>query len=110
MKMRPLDERDCFAAQVARNAQAFPDRIAMIFEGQTLTWAEFNALSNRYAHAFKARGLTRGDTVSVIMENRIEFLATIVGLNKIGVIAGLINTNLRGKPLVHCITVTESTM
>jgi len=105
---RALDERDCFAAQVARNAEAFGDRVAMIFEGQTFTWAEFNAMSNRYAHAFKNQGLSRGDTVSVIMENRIEFLATIVGLNKIGVVAGLINTNLRGKPLVHCIAVTES--
>jgi citronellyl-CoA synthetase len=110
MAPRALDEHDCFAAQVARNAEAFADRVAMIFEGQTVTWAEFNALSNRYAHAFKAQGVGRGDTVSVIMENRIEFLATIVGLNKIGAVAGLINTNLRGKPLVHCITVTESKM
>ena len=42
------------------------------------------------------------------MENRIEFLALLVGVNKIGVTAGLINTNLTGKPLVHCITVTHS--
>jgi citronellyl-CoA synthetase len=110
MQPRALDERDCFGAQVARNAEVFPDRVAMIFEEQTITWAEFNALCNRYAHAFKAEGLTRGDTVSVMMENRIEFLATIVGLNKIGVVAGLINTNLRGKPLIHCISVTESKM
>lgn len=110
MQPRPIEDHDCFAAQVARNAEAFPDRVAMIFEGHSVTWAEFNAQANRYAHAFKTRGLTRGDTASVIMENRIEFLAAIVALNKIGVIAGLINTNLRGKPLIHCVTVTESKM
>ena len=110
MKPRGLGEHDCFAAQVARNAVAFPDRVAMIFEGHSLNWKEFNAMSNRYAHAFKSQGLTSSDTVSVIMENRIEFLATVVGLNKIGVTTGLINTNLRGKPLIHCITVTESKM
>jgi len=108
MQPRPLTEHDCFAAQVARNAEAFPDRVAMIFEGRTVTWSQFNALANRYAHVFKSQGLTRGDAVSVIMENRIEFLAIIVALNKIGVIAALINTNLRAKPLVHCITVTGS--
>jgi citronellyl-CoA synthetase len=79
-----------------------------VFEGQEVTWSEFNALANQYAHYLKSQGVQRGDTVSVIMENRIEFLALLVGVNKIGVTAGLINTNLTGKPLIHCITVTNS--
>jgi citronellyl-CoA synthetase len=108
MKPRPVDEHDCFAANVERNATAFPDRTAIIFEGKSVTWSEFNAQCNRFASAFKAQGLRRGDAVSVMMENRIELLATIVALNKLGVVAGLINTNLRGRPLAHCITVTES--
>jgi len=32
----------------------------------------------------------------------------VIALNKLGVIAALINTNLRGRPLVHCVSVTES--
>lgn len=108
MAPRALDETDCIGAQVARNAHAFPERPAILFEGSTLTWAEFNALANRFANTFSAQGLKRGDTASVIMENRIEFLATVVGLNKIGVTGALINTNLRGRQLKHCITVTNS--
>lgn len=108
MKPRALDERDCFAAQVQRNAVTFPDRTALIFEGREQTWSEFNAMVNRYAHAFVAQGLRHGDTASVMMENRIEFLAVIVALNKLGVIAALINTNLRGRPLTHCVSVTGS--
>lgn len=108
MVPRELDETDCFGAQVQRNAEAFPDRPALIFEGRTLTWSEFNALVNRFANTFTAQGLARGDTASVMMENRIEFLATVVALNKIGVTGALINTNLRGRQLTHCITVARS--
>jgi citronellyl-CoA synthetase len=81
-----------------------------MFEGKTRTWRELNAHANRYASALSAQGLVRGDAVSLIMENRIEFLATLIALNKLGVIAALINTNLNGKPLIHCINITHSKM
>jgi citronellyl-CoA synthetase len=96
------------AATVERTAETFPNRTAVLFEGQQVTWQELNALANQYANVFKTQGLKRGDAVSVFMENRIEFLATCIGLNKIGATAGLINTNLRGRPLTHCVQVTES--
>ena len=107
MVPRPASVADCFGARVEANALKFGQRSAIVFEGQEVNWSEFNALANRYAHYLKSQGVQRGDTVSVIMENRIEFLALLVGVNKIGVTAGLINTNLTGKPLVHCITVTH---
>ncbi|MGD8415733.1 MAG: long-chain-acyl-CoA synthetase [Pseudomonadales bacterium] len=110
MAPRSLDETDCFGAQVQRNAEAYPERTAIIFEGQRLTWSEFNALANRIANTLAARGLKRGDTASVMMENRIEFLATVVALNKMGVTGALLNTNLHGRQLHHCITVTNSSM
>lgn len=108
MAPRPLTDTDCFGAQVQRNAEAFGDRIAFLFEGEQVTWSEFNALANRLAHTLSESGLKRGDTASVVMENRIEFLATIVALNKLGAVGALINTNLRGRQLIHCITVTDS--
>ena len=74
------------------------------------TWRELNAHANRYAAALRALGLVRGDAVSLVMENRIEFLTTLIALNKLGVIAALINTNLTGRPLIHCINITGSRM
>ena len=108
MQPRPKSEKDCVARLVEANAARFAERPAIVFEGATITWGEFNALANRYAHALESLGVGRGDTVSVLMENRIEFLAVIVALNKLGATAGLINTNLREQPLIHCVTVTES--
>jgi citronellyl-CoA synthetase len=108
VKPKPLTTCDSFAARVERTTALFPDRKAVIFEGRTQTWRELNAHANRYAAALRAQGLVRGDAVSIIMENRIEFLATLIALNKLGVIAALINTNLTGKPLIHCIKITRS--
>ena len=108
LKPRPFAEKDCFARQVEANAARFGERPAILFEGRSVTWAEFNALANRYANHLASEGVAHGDVVSLVMENRIEFLAVTVALNKLGAIAGFINTNLRGRPLVHCITVTES--
>lgn len=108
MQPRPLDEHDSVATMVERTAATYPDRLALLFEGRQLTWHEFNALANRYARVFQAHGLARGDTASVLMENRVEFLATVIALNKLGVTAALINTNLRGRPLTHCAQITGS--
>ena len=108
MKPRPLDEKDCLGAVLERNAEQYGPLSAVVTEGGTLTWAELNAMANRYAHTLKAVGLQRGDTVSIAMENRLEFLPLLFATNKLGITAGFINTNLRERPLSHCITVTES--
>jgi citronellyl-CoA synthetase len=65
-------------------------------------------LINQFANQLTALGINRGDTVSVMMENRVEFLAIIVAVNKLGATAALINTNLTGRPLTHCISITQS--
>ena len=54
------------------------------------------------------QGVKRGDVVSIMMENRIEYLAILVGLNKLGAVSGLLNSNLGGNSLIHCINVTGS--
>ena len=108
MTPRPAEVTDSFGARVEANAQNYPNACAIIFEGQQMTWFEFNALANRFAHYFEDQGVKRGDVVSIMMENRIEYLALLVGLNKLGAISGLLNSNLGGASLVHCINVTGS--
>ena len=108
LKPRAASVIDSIGLRVEENARTFGDRPMMLFEGSTITWGDFNALANRYAHGLAKRGVGRGDTVSLLMENRIEYLAAIAAVSKLGAIAGLINTNLRERPLIHCINVTES--
>src|SRR5262249_38788773 len=105
---RPLDTIDSIGLRVEDLATRFGARTMTIFEDREITWAEFNALANRYAHALAKRGVGHGDVVSLMMENRIEFLAAFVAIAKLGAITSMINTNLRGRPLTHCVSVTQS--
>ncbi len=105
---RPLDTLDSVGLKLEETAARFGDRTMLLFEGRQITWKEFNGLTNRFAHSLKARGIGHGDIVSLMMENRIEFLATLIAVNKLGAVVSLINTNLRGRPLTHCVSVTQS--
>lgn len=105
---RPMTTPDCLAARLEETVRKYPQHTAVIFENRSLTWQELNALGNQYAGALRDAGLRRGDTASLLMENRIEFLASIIAMNKLGITAALINTNLTGKPLIHCLKITHS--
>lgn len=62
-----------------------------------------------FASYFKSNGLKRGDTVALIMENRLEYVCIWLGLAKLGVFIALINTNLRKSSLIHSIKVSQAT-
>jgi len=90
---------------VERNAENYPDKIAVKFENIKLTYKEFNEWVNRYANYFIALGLKKGDIVDVLVPNRPEYLIIFTALGKIGAIGSLINTDLRERSLEHCLKV-----
>ncbi len=110
LKPRPLTTNDCFSARVEATAARYPLHTAIIFEGREISWSELNACANQYVGALRAIGLRRGQSVSVMLENRIEYVAVLIALNKLGATAALINTNLTGLPLIHCMGITDSVM
>ncbi|WP_337187459.1 long-chain-acyl-CoA synthetase [Phenylobacterium sp.] len=79
---------------------------ALTFEGRTLTYGEMDAMANRYAHWAKGLGLRRGQTVALFMPNRLEYFPIWYGLTKVGVVTALINNQLAGQPLAHCLDIS----
>src|SRR5215212_2268840 len=82
------------------------DRPAVTFEGRTVTYGELDAMANRYAHWAKGLNLRRGSTVALFMPNRIEYFAIWYGLSKVGVVTALINNQLSGQQLAHCLNIS----
>src|SRR5687768_5920973 len=78
------------------------NRPAISFEGRTVTYAEMDAIANRFAHWAKAANIRRGQTVALFMPNRLEYFCAWYGLSKVGVVTALINNQLSGLPLAHC--------
>lgn len=64
-------------------------------------------LSNKVASVFKNHGYRKGDAVSLLMENRPEYVAIWLGLSKLGILTALINTNLKKSSLLHSITISR---
>ena len=82
------------------------DRPAMTFEGRSVTYGELDAMANRYAHWAKGLNLRRGNVVALFMPNRLEYFAIWYGLSKVGVVTALINSQLSGLALAHCLTIS----
>ncbi len=83
-------------------------RPAITFEGRTVSYGELDALANQYAHWGQEQHLHRGSTVALFMPNRIDYLAIWYGLSKIGVATALINNQLTGPALAHCLNISNA--
>ena len=104
-KKRAVKNNMRFCNILVDRARKSPDKVAYISVDteSRLTYKEANELANKIAHCFYDKGFHKGDVVALIMENRVEYVPIWIGLSKIGVITALINTNLRGDSLKHCI-------
>ncbi|HEX8351685.1 MAG TPA: amino acid adenylation domain-containing protein, partial [Pyrinomonadaceae bacterium] len=71
---------DLFAAQAAET----PDREAVVYGEQTLTYAELERRANRLAAYLRGRGVGRGSRVALMMEHAPEVLVAILGVLKAG--------------------------
>ncbi|GBP61965.1 Long-chain fatty acid transport protein 1 [Eumeta japonica] len=83
------------------------DKKALIMGDRALTFSEGDALSNRVAWYFKRQGFKRGEVIAVYMETQPEYVFIWLGLAKLGVIGSLVNSNLRGAQLLHCLRVAS---
>jgi len=80
-----------------------PDAPALLSDLERFTFAELADRARRFACWAAGEGLGRGDVVALMMPNRPEYLAVWLGLSRVGVTTALINTQLRGASLVHCL-------
>lgn len=89
-------------------ADSYPDKLFMSSNESKWTFSEVREFSNKVANYFREVGLRPRDEVALLMENRPEFVMIWLGLSKLGVVTGLINSNLKNTSLAHCINVINS--
>ena len=82
-----------------------PDAPALLSDRERFSFAELADRARRYAAWALDQGLGKGDVVALMMPNRPDYLAIWLGLSRLGVTTALINTNLRGDSLAHCLKV-----
>ena len=90
---------DTFGPLVRRQAEEIPDRIALAFEHESLTYAAYNQEVNRVAGTLRRAGVVQGTPVAILCVNSPLFLATLGAVAKLGAVGALINTHVRGAGL-----------
>lgn len=103
-----MDSPDLVCDDFEEVCDQFPDNVALEDETRKVTYRELDSLANRFGHWARGRGLRRSDVVALMMHNRIEYIAAWLGLAKVGVPCALINTNLSGAPLAHCLNLVAA--
>jgi acyl-CoA synthetase (AMP-forming)/AMP-acid ligase II len=80
------------------------NRIFLRFEDKTYTYAQAYDTVLRYADWLKQRrGVQKGEMVALDFQNTDTFIFLLFALWALGAVPALINYNLTGKPLVHCV-------
>jgi len=84
-----------------RLAARWQDRAALVTEDRTLSYDELNHLASQVAHGLTRRGVQEGDRVSLLSQNRWEWIAAYHGVLRCGAVVNPLNVMLTGEELVH---------
>jgi fatty-acyl-CoA synthase len=96
-----------FPGVIQELAGKFGDAPALISDHECLTYRALAQRSNQYARWALDQGVGKGETVCLFMPNRPEYLAIWLGITQVGGVVALLNTNLSGASLAHCIRIVE---
>ena len=102
------DEAASLAHSFQKSVEEYADKNFIIFEDDELTYDEANKSANVLASFLSREGIEHQDRVVLFMQNRTDYVISLLALNKIGAIGVLINNSLTGAPLIHCINSSDS--
>jgi fatty-acyl-CoA synthase len=88
-------------AFLERTAAVFPDRIAVVEDSRSTTWAQLAERSRRLAVALQEAGIERGDRVAFLAPNVGELLEAHFGVPAAGAVLVAINTRLMGDEIAY---------
>jgi fatty-acyl-CoA synthase len=96
-----------FPVVIEELAKTYGDAPALLSDRERFTYRTLDEQSNRYARWALRERLAKGETVCLLMPNRPEYMAAWIGITRVGGVAALINTNLVGPSLAHCLDIVE---
>ncbi|MCP3738293.1 amino acid adenylation domain-containing protein [Rossellomorea sp. BNER] len=71
---------ELFEEQVVKT----PNKIAVVYKEETITYQELNIQANRLAHLLRQRGMVAGDCVGLLMERSVDMVVGILAILKAG--------------------------
>jgi len=92
---------ESISEMIVIRASEIPDKPYVLFYDDVITYAETNERANKLANYLKAKGIKKGDVVSLLVMNSPEVYYIMFGIQKLGAIAGSINFMLKGPEIAY---------
>ncbi|MEZ5149736.1 long-chain-fatty-acid--CoA ligase [Rhodococcus zopfii] len=83
------------------SARRYPDRVALIYGTERLTYADLNARADRIAALLVDRGIRPGDRIALTCPNIPAFPAVYYGILKAGGVVVPLNTLLKSREIAY---------
>ena len=95
---------------LALNARRHPEKQAILYEGKSYNYREYNAQANRMAHALLGMGIKKGDKVALMMQNSDRYCFSFFGILKAGGVAVPMNFRLAAPEALYVADHSESSV
>jgi len=69
---------------LTESAMRWPDKEAVRFDGQALTYAQLDRVTNQLAREFPSKGVCRGDRVGIYVHKSLASVISVFGILKAG--------------------------
>ncbi|PTR44060.1 long-chain acyl-CoA synthetase [Rhodococcus sp. OK611] len=83
------------------SARRYPDRAALVLDGERLTYAQLDARANQVANLLTSRGIEPGDRVALSCPNLPQFPIVYYGILKAGAVVVPLNVMLKGREIAY---------
>ena len=83
------------------------DAPALLADRESFSYKALAERANQYARWALEQGLAKGEVVGLLMTNRPEYFAIWLGITSVGGVVALLNINLVGSSLGHCINTAD---
>ena len=84
-----------------RAVQRDGSKTAVIDGDRTFTFRELDDLSDKFASALAAEGVSKGYHIGLLAPNCVEFVVAFYGIIKAGAVATTINSGYREREIAH---------
>ncbi|MDD9301147.1 MAG: long-chain fatty acid--CoA ligase [Desulfobacter sp.] len=91
------------------NSQKIPNNPALIFQGYTLSFKEFNEMADAFAAFLQTLGVKKGDAVAILLPNVIPCPIAFYAIMKLGAVAVMNNPLYADPELLHQFNDSKST-
>lgn len=88
---------------LARRAAEQPDRLALVFPDERVTYAELAARADFVARGLLGSGARAGETVGVLLPNGVDAIAALFGAAMIGVLPVPVNARFKSVELAQVV-------